>query len=159
MVIFTTAFSEYAVEGFNLCAIDYLLKPIEYQRFLQATRKAVDYYDYINANIKDKSKCIFVRSDYKLVKIQINDIKYIESLDDYIKIYTTDKKPVSTLMSLKGVMDLLPPNDFMRVHRSFIVPLNKVESVRNKRIQLPDIEIVIGNSYSNDFMKWFNSSH
>ena len=157
MVIFTTAHSKYAVEGFNLCAIDYLLKPIEYDRFASAVIKARDYKDYFNKKLINAGKYIHVRSEYNLVKIAVEEIEYIESFDDFIKIHIFDQKPVMTLMSLKAILELLPSGHFMRVHRSYIIPLSRVRSVRNNRIQLTNTEIPIGVSHKEEFLEWFNS--
>lgn len=125
MVIFTTAYSEFAVEGFNLSAIDYLLKPFNKERFMQAVNKAKEYHDYMHHRSGVQEPCLYVRSEYSLVKILVSDILYIEGLDDYIKIHTANKKPVLTLMSLKAAQEKLPVEDFVRVHRSFIVALKK----------------------------------
>ena len=157
MVIFTTAHSEYAVEGFNLSAVDYLLKPYEFKRFEQAVQRAQEYYNFIHQKSSDSNNFIYVRADYSLIKIDCSEIDYIEGLDDYIKIYITGKKPVLTLMSLKGIMEKLPNKDFARVHRSFIVPLAKINFIRNKKIQLPNVEVPIGASYEEAFMKTFQA--
>jgi DNA-binding LytR/AlgR family response regulator len=151
MVIFTTAFSEYAVEGFNLNAIDYLLKPIDFERFLQAARKAQEYFQYLHASENEQQRHFFVRAEYSLIKINFSDIEYIETLDDYIKIHLMNKKPVLTKMNLKNVISKLDQKEFMRVHRSYIVPLKKIVSVRGKTIQLASGDIPIGNKYENEF--------
>ena len=148
-VIFTSAFSEYAVEGFNVDAIDYLLKPIEYDRFLKSVYKAKEYLDYIN-NQEIQEGYIFVKSDYQMVKINLKDILYIEGLDDYIKIHLP-QKPVLTLMTLKTISQKLPPREFMRVHRSYIVPVSKIENVSKSKIKIAGREIPIGVSYSESF--------
>jgi two-component system, LytTR family, response regulator len=148
-VIFTSAFSEYAVEGFNVDAIDYLLKPIEYDRFLKSVYKAKEYIDYINSQ-EIQEGYIFVKSDYQMVKINLKDILYIEGLDDYIKIHLP-QKPVLTLMTLKTISQKLPPREFMRVHRSYIVPVSKIENVSKSKIKIAGREIPIGVSYSESF--------
>ncbi len=152
MVIFTTAYSEYAVEGFNLNAVDYLLKPYELERFRKAVNKAKEFYDYA-AKETNETTYIFVRADYSLIKIDCNDILYIESIDDYLRIHLSGKKPVMTLSTLKAIEDKLPSSNFIRVHRSYIIALNKIESVRGKNIQLPLAEIPISNKYEADFFK------
>jgi len=157
MVIFTTAHTSYAVEGFNLNAIDYLLKPIEYDRFLLSVKKATDYKEFLNRDTKSSEKCIHVRSEYSLIKIPLNEIEYIESFDDFIKIHITGKKPIMTLMNLKTILELLPINQFMRVHRSYIVSLNHIKSVRNNRVQLTNNEVPIGIRHKEEFMGWFRS--
>jgi DNA-binding LytR/AlgR family response regulator len=148
-VIFTTAFSEYAVEGFNVDAIDYLVKPIEYDRFLKSVYKAKEYIDYIS-NQELQEGYIFVKSDYQMVKINLKDILYIEGLDDYIKIHMIQKS-VLTLMTLKTISQKLPPKEFLRVHRSYIVPVGKIENISKSKIKIMDREIPIGVSYSESF--------
>lgn len=155
MVIFTTAHSEYAVEGFNLSAVDYLLKPYEFSRFEQAVQRAQEYYNFIHQKSSENNNFIYVRADYSLIKIDCNEIEYIEGLDDYIKIFLTGKKPVLTLMSLKGILEKLPAKNFARVHRSFIVPFAKISHIRNKKIQLTSAEVPIGASHEEAFMKAF----
>ena len=156
MVIFTTAFSEYAVEGFELSAVDYLLKPFEFRRFEQAALKARDYYNYLHQSDKKEHRCLFVRSEYSLVKISFSDIHYIETLDDYLKIHLTDHKTILTKMNLKNIMNKLNPNEFIRVHRSFILPLSQIRSVRGKTISLGTVEIPIGAKYEDDFFKVYS---
>ncbi len=157
MVIFTTAYSEYAVEGFNLSAIDYLLKPFEQERFKQATEKAQSYYNFLYQSEKNTIQYLYVRSEYSLVKIPFNEILYIETLDDYIKIHQLGKKPVLTLMSMKSINEKLPNSEFIRVHRSYIVPFNRIESVRGKVISMGITEIPIGKSYEEVFFKAYVS--
>lgn len=152
MVIFTTAYSEYAVEGFNLNAVDYLLKPYDLERFRKAVIRAKEFYDY-TAKETNETNYIFVRADYSLIKIDCNDIVYIESIDDYLRIHLSGKKPIMTLSTLKAIEDKLPTHQFCRVHRSYIVALNKIESVRGKSIHLTNTEIPISNKYEADFFK------
>ncbi len=147
MVIFTTAFSEYAVASYELNAIDYLLKPISYTRFSKAIEKAIEYYNYTHRQITDNETCFYVRADYSLVKISLADIEYIEGLADYLKIYMTGKKPVVVRMTMKDMLEKLPSNDFLRVHRSFIIPLNKIKSLRNNIIYTLGNEIPVGRTY------------
>lgn len=155
MVIFTTAHSKYAVDGFNLNAIDYLLKPIEPERFIQATQKAYDFYIFRKNKINDDKQFIYIRSEYSLIKININDISYIEGMDDYIKIYTNEKYPIITRLTLKSILEKLPPSEFVRIHRSYIVPMQNIKEVRNKKVILDTIELPIGASYETSFMKIF----
>jgi DNA-binding LytR/AlgR family response regulator len=155
MVIFTTAFSEYAVEGFNLSAVDYLLKPIEFPRFQAATHKAQDYLNYLHHSDKQEHQHLFVRSEYSLVKIPFDEILYIETLDDYLKIHLKDKKTVLTKMNLKNLMGKVT-EDFIRVHRSYVVPLSRIESVRGKTIHFGNIEIPIGIKFEEDFFKRYS---
>lgn len=148
-VIFTTAFSEYAIDGFNVDAVDYLLKPIEYDRFLKGVYKAKEYVDYLN-NQELHQGYIFVKSDYQMVKIFLKDIIYIEGLDDYIKIYLPQRS-VLTLMTLKTITGKLPSREFLRVHRSYIVPVNKIDHISKSKIRVADKDIPIGISYSESF--------
>jgi DNA-binding LytR/AlgR family response regulator len=157
MVIFTTAYSEYAVEGFDLNAVDYLLKPIEFDRFLQAVHKCQDYHNYLHQSDHKEQQHLYVRSDYSLVKISFSDILFIETLDDYLKIHLKNKKTVLTKMNLKNIMSKLNPQEFVRPHRSYIVPLNLIESVRGKIINLQNIEIPIGVKFEEDFFKAYTS--
>jgi DNA-binding LytR/AlgR family response regulator len=155
MVIFTTAFSEYAVEGFNVNAVDYLLKPFEYHRFVQAVYKAKEYYEFsINQEIQFTS--IFVKADYQLVKINLKDILFIEGLDDYIRIHLSENKNILTLMSLKAIAEKLPSHEFMRIHRSYIVPLGRIEKISSRKIEINGKEIPVGNSYAEEFFSVVN---
>jgi DNA-binding LytR/AlgR family response regulator len=147
MAIFTTAHSEYAVEGFNLNAIDYLLKPFTYARFLQAANKANDFYQFSRQKSSAAPQFIFIRADYSLVKIALADIRYIEGLDDYIKIHLPGQPPVVTRMTMKAILEKLPAGEFIRVHRSFIVPVAGIDNVRNKTIHLGEVKIPVGASY------------
>lgn len=154
MVIFTTAHGEYAVEGFNLNAIDFLLKPFSFERFNQSVKKAYDFYNFTQQNNPVAEQYIYIRADYSLNKIKIDDIDLIEGLDDYLKIHIKNGKNIVARITMKGILEKLPTTKFMRVHRSFIVPLEKITSVRKKNIYLDQIEVPIGNSYEEDF---FNS--
>ena len=154
LVIFCTAHGQYAVEGFNLNALDYLLKPFTFERFKQATDKARDYFASSN---NQKAQHIFVRADYSLQKIMLDDIMCIEALDDYLKIYINNQKTIVARMTMKAMLEKLPSTEFMRVHRSFIVPIKKVESLRNKMLQLGDKKIPVGNSYEEDVLKHFSA--
>jgi DNA-binding LytR/AlgR family response regulator len=151
MVIFTTAYSEYAVEGFNVNAVDYLLKPFTFERFQQAVNKANDFYKYLHQQESAIQQYMFIRADYSLVKVMLNDILYIEGLDDYLKIHISGRKPLVARMTMKAMLDKLPSKEFVRVHRSFIVPFGKIEKVRNKMIYIQENEIPIGNSYERAF--------
>ncbi len=157
MVIFTTAYSEYAVEGFNLSAVDYLLKPFTFERFQQAVHKANEYYKFIHQKESHDRQYIFIRADYSLIKIMLSDILYIEGLDDYLKIYLAGRKPLVARMTMKAIMDKLPARDFIRVHRSFIIPFRKIESVRNKIITIAGGNIPIGSSYLKNFFAQYKA--
>ncbi len=153
LVIFTTAYSEYAVEGFNLNAVDYLLKPFTFERFLQAVTKVKEYHNFQNNT--DQNQYLFIRADYSLIKINFSDILYVESLGDYLKIHIHNQKSVVARMTMKNILDKLPTKEFIRVHRSFIVPFSRIENVRNKTIKLGDKEISIGSSYEENFYNLF----
>jgi DNA-binding LytR/AlgR family response regulator len=145
MVIFSTAYSEYAVEGFNLQAIDYLMKPIAYDRFLQAVNKAKQQME--NQLVSNEKPYLSVRANYSLLRIYTENILYIEGMDDYLKIHVKDQRPIVVRMTMKSVEEKLPSNEFVRVHRSFIVPLSRIDKIRNKIIHLQGVEIPIGNKY------------
>ena len=151
MIIFTTAHPQYAVESYTLNAVDYLLKPLAWDRFIQACEKAKEYHTQVHAKDKSISNYLYIRSEYALVKIIFKDILFIETMDDYVKIHQIGKKPFLTLMSLRKMMERLPSSEFIRVHRSYIVPLNKIESVRGKSIFLGVTEIPIGHRYEKEF--------
>lgn len=149
MVIFTTAYSEFAVEGFTLSATDYLLKPISLSRFQQAVEKAYSQWKLQNQNIEQQY--LFIRADYSLIKILFSDILYIEGLDDYLKIHIQNQKTVVARMTLKAILQKLPETEFIRVHRSFIIPVSKVSKIRNKIIFIDQTEIPISASYEEAF--------
>jgi len=153
MVIFTTAYSQYAVESYALNAVDYLLKPLQQNRFVQACEKAKEFYEFLKNKNSFSPKFLYIRSEYALAKIPFADILYLETMDDYIKVHQLGKKPVITLMSMNKMMERLPQTEFIRVHRSYIVPLNKIESVKGKRVSLGVIDLPIGVSYENDFFR------
>lgn len=155
MVIFTTAFSEFALDAYNLNAIDYLLKPFEENRFLKAVNKAVEYYQLKNQNESPADKYLLIRADYKLIKIPLSEIQYIEGLGDYLKVYYGEQKLVVARMTMKNILAKLPAKEFLRVHRSFIVPYTKIENVRNKTILISGQEIPIGTSYETEFFEKF----
>jgi two-component system, LytTR family, response regulator len=156
MVIFTTAYSEYAVKGFELEAIDYLVKPVHFDRFIKALLKARKVISRQATKVGTDESFFFVKSGYAMVRITFNDILYIEGLDDYIKIHFVNKlkPPVLSLMSLKSVMEKLPEDQFKRVHRSFIIPLQKITSIRNKTIYLEKNKVPLGDTYADSIREW-----
>lgn len=154
-VIFTTAFSEYAVEGFNVDAIDYLLKPFEYDRFLKAIFKAREYLEFLSSQELQMAS-IFVKVDYQLMKINLKEIDLIEGLDDYIRIHLKPK-PVLTLMTLKSLQEKLPSNEFIRIHRSYIVPVSKIESFGKSKVKVAGKEIPVGSSYGEVYQSLLKS--
>ncbi len=155
LVIFTTAHSEYAVEGFNISATDYLLKPFKFTRFMQAVDKAREQINYLNT-IDPAAQYLYIRADYSTQKILIDDIIYIEGMDNYIKLHLDGKKPILARMSMKGIVEKLPANDFVRVHRSYIVSMKRITAAKNKAIFIGPTEIPIGINYADKVMPLFN---
>ena len=154
-IIFTTAFNQYAIDGYRVNALDYLLKPISYVDFLQAANKALQWFELVQK--PDEIESIFIKSDYKLVQIELKKILYIEGLKDYIKIYTEDQpKPILSLMSMKSMEELLPPTRFMRVHRSFIVQKDKIRIIDRGRIVFDKTYIPISDSYKQVFQTFLD---
>ncbi|SDH28980.1 LytR/AlgR family response regulator transcription factor [Winogradskyella thalassocola] len=157
--IFTTAYPEYALEGFDLNAIDYLVKPIPFPRFIKAVNrvnemmKLNDVSTSINVSSAGgeapthEDDFIFVKSEYENVKIDIKEIKLIQGLKDYLKIHSENAKPILTLMSFKEMQSKLPETLFIRVHRSYLVNVNKISSIQKNRIIIKDERIPIGESY------------
>lgn len=158
LVIFTTAYSEYAIEGFNLNAMDYILKPYSFDRFEQAVKKATEYYDYLHRKSDTVIKFIYIKADYSLIKVALDDILCIEAFADYLKIYLPNKKSITARFTMKAMMDKLPNSKFIRVHRSFILPIDKIISIRNKNITIEGREIPIGTSYEDEINKLINPS-
>jgi two-component system LytT family response regulator len=155
MIIFTTAYKQFAYEGFELEAIDYLLKPIDFERFGKSIQKANEYYQYKNNTLPlTDDASIYVHSEYRMVKIVLKSIEYLESMEDYVKIHIENSSPVLTLMPLKKMLEKLPQEDFKRIHRSFIVPVKKVKSVQNRRVKLNSIELPISGSYADQVKEW-----
>ncbi|MFD2285701.1 response regulator [Pedobacter petrophilus] len=158
MVIFTTAYKNFAFEGFELEAIDYLLKPIDYVRFKKAVNKAKEFYRYQNdKQMPAAEESIFVHAEYKLVKIDLSDILYIESQEDYVKIHLQSSKMVLTLMPLKKMLEKLPANNFKRIHRSFVVSTQKIKSIHKRKAELINGEILpISDTYAEVINEWKN---
>lgn len=162
-VVFTTAYSEYAVEGFQVDAVDYLLKPIAFTNFLKAVNKVKSLME-LTANkqkesIKTTANHLFVKSDYKLIRIELEDIKYIESQHEYIKIHLVNSTPVMTQLSLKGVEEILPSDLFMKVHRSFIVNLKKVSMIERNRIVFDGkVYIPVSEQYKEKFQEYLDGN-
>ncbi len=153
MVIFITAHSKYALDGFNLSAVDFVVKPFTFERFEIAANKAKEYYYYQNNKDSKDQQVMYVRVDNSLMKIVLTDILYIESLADYIHIYLKNQKRVTTRITMKAMEDKLSQNNFVRVHRSFIVPLSHIENVTNKSILIEGNIIPIGRSYEKELNK------
>lgn len=151
-VIFTTAFEEYALEGFKVDAIDYLLKPFNYEEFLKSANKAREWLSATSGSKETDQDALFVKSEYKLVKIDLQRVLYIEGLKDYAKIYLRDQtRPVMTLMSLKSLEEQLPAHQFMRIHRSFIVRLDKIDLIERNKVVIGQTGITIADAYKEAF--------
>jgi len=164
-IIFTTAYRKYAVEGFELDAVDYLLKPISFERFLKAVNKVLQtdinvpesVYHAEDVISESPSTCLYVRADRKMVKVILNDILYIEGLSDYIKIITTSKTIVTKHL-LSSLEETLPNENFIRIHRSFIVAINKIDSYNSDTIQIEKKELPIGRLFKQNVNKLLNAS-
>lgn len=161
-VIFTTAYSEFAFEGFQVDALDYLLKPISYALFLKSANKAKAWFD-LNQKVPETppqmQDYLFVKAEHRLIRIYLADIKYIEGSNEYIIIHLLKDKPVTTLMRMKNIESELPENLFMRVHRSFIVNLTQVKVIERNRIIFDEkIYIPIGEQYKDNFQKFLDKT-
>ena len=166
LVIFTTAYSDYAVEGFNLGAVDYLVKPIPFHRFLKSVVRAQQIVNPATTAVQEISEnttapeleqdFMFVRAEYENVKMNFADILFIEGLKDYVKIYTTDNKFTLTLISLIKLENLLSSKGFSRIHRSYIINIKHVKSIQKNKVLISDKRIPISESYKNAFFERIN---
>ena len=165
LVVFTTAYSEYAIEGFRLDAIDYLLKPIAFDSFLKAANKLKLIFGIKNPSMAATEQmdavandCLYVKSDYKMMRVPIGSIKYIEGMSEYVRIFVEDStKPIVSLLSMKKIEESLPADAFMRVHRSYLVNLNKVKEVSKMRIVYDgDVHVPIGEMYKDKFFEYID---
>ena len=156
-IIFTTAFEQYALESYKVNALDYLLKPISYPDFLQASNKALQWFNLLHANNKNETESIFIKTEYKQVQVELRKILYIEGLKDYVKIYLEDEPhPIPSLMSMKFLEEMLPQNRFIRVHRSFIVQPEKIKVIERNRIVYGKEYIPISDNYKQKFMEFLS---
>lgn len=158
-IIFTTAFDQYALEGFKVEALDYLLKPYNFEEFYNAALKAKEWFDLVShartSDSKEGVEYIFIRSDYKQLKIMLNDILYIEGLKDYVKIWLANEdRPILTHSSLKKLEEELPGNKFMRVHRSFIIALDKIEAIERSQAIINKQYIPIADQFKQKFQEF-----
>ena len=159
-IIFTTAYNHFAIEGYKVDALDYLLKPFSYDEFLRAATKAKNYFEsnslpsQIKANDED---FLFIKADYKMLRVDFNNILFIESLKDYIKIHLADKsKPLMTLSSLRSIEEKLPQSKFVRLHRSYIVAVDKIDAITKSSVHIGDATITVGEQYKEVFRELMN---
>ncbi|SHK79164.1 LytR/AlgR family response regulator transcription factor [Xylanibacter ruminicola] len=156
-LIFTTAFPQYAIEGFRVNALDYLLKPISYNDFLKATDKALEWFSVAQRqDIYRRDRFMFVKSDYKLQRVCLDDILYVEGLKDYVRFYLKNGDQIMSLMSMKKLEEYLPKPEFLRTHRSFIVHMTETPLVERFRIVFNDVQIPISDNYKEDVQKYFD---
>lgn len=157
-IIFTTAFQQYALEGYKVNALDYLLKPFSYPEFLQAANKALHYHQLNQMPpVQEVQKSIFVKADYKLMRIDLDKILYIEGLKDYLKIYTEEQpQAIVSHITMKAMEEMLPSSRFLRVHRSFIVNQEKIKIVDRNRIVFGKVHIPISDSYKEAFQEFLD---
>lgn len=163
--IITTAFSEYAIEGYELDVLDYLLKPIEFDRFFKAVSKAIEWlkrgnetnietnFSLLNTPQEAKENCFFVKSDYKTVKVLFDEILYIEALQKYVRIHTVHQRIV-TMMSMSSLEELLPKAGFLRIHRSYIANLKKIDSIEGNTIHIGKYQLPVSKGQKEDLLKW-----
>jgi two-component system response regulator LytT len=154
-IIFTTAYNQFALDGYKVDALDYLLKPFNYEEFLKAAQKALKYQELLGKSepeLKQDDDYLFLKVEYQLVRVALSDILYIEGLKDYVKVWLKSApKPLLSLTSLKALEEKLPSRRFMRVHRSFIVSLDQINSVTRNTLQIGSINISVGEQYKDAF--------
>jgi two-component system LytT family response regulator len=162
-VVFVTAYSEYALEGFRVNAIDYLLKPVSYPDFLKSANKAKSWFDSSQQKpdeVNSDKDFLFIKSEYKIIRINFNDIKYVEGMSEYIRIHLTGSKPVMTLLSMKFIEEQLPQDRFMRVHRSYIVNLEKISVIERSRIVFDgNVYIPVSDQYKAKFQSYIDKNY
>jgi DNA-binding LytR/AlgR family response regulator len=147
-IVITSAYDEYALKGYELDVSDYLLKPFTFDRFVKSVEKV--YFDLIDKNFEQKPEYIFVKTEYRIEKIDFKDIFYIQGMKDYLQI-VSDKKKIMTLQSFKNILGFLPKKDFVRVHNSYIVSIDKIENIERNRIKIGEKIIPISDSYKDAF--------
>ena len=156
MIVLITAYEKYALQGFNLDVLDYLVKPVSFDRFMKACNKAKDMHDLKNAKPKDAPAAatqgyFFVNVDYKLLKIVTADVAWIEGLKDYIKIHLkSSARPIITRMSMKGIEEELPAGEFIRIHKSYIVSVSHITAVMKNSVFIGDLELPVGENYRDE---------
>ena len=161
LVVFTTAYSEYAVEGFKVDAVDYLLKPFGLTDFQRAANKVKARYDQQNTAViaQDEEDTLFLKTDYKVIRIDVKDIRYVQSMSEYLKIFLEGRaKPVIVLLSMKKMEERLPENQFMRIHRGYIINLKKIQEVNKNRVIMDEeTYLPIGDNYKEAFNSYLES--
>jgi len=156
-IIFTTAFNQYAIDGYSVNALDYLLKPISYVDFMTAVSKAMDYFSFIRKQeTYKKDRFMFVKSEYKLIRVPLDNILYIEGLKDYIRIYLENGAKIMSLMNMKKLEEYLPMPEFMRTHRSYIVHMTKINSVDHFRIVFGEDYLPISDTYKENVLMYLD---
>ena len=155
--IFTTAYKNYAFDAYQFDALDYLLKPIEYQRFERAVNKVLEYFRHKQAPKQEDEGILFVRSEYQLVKVELDKIEYIESLEDYVKFHFSSGHPLMALFTMKALAQKLPGTRFVRIHRSYIVPVAKIKTFVNGKVRLTSVELPVSATYIDELRKKISS--
>jgi DNA-binding LytR/AlgR family response regulator len=161
-VVFTTAFSQYALDGYRVDALDYLVKPFNYEEFLRAAGKARAYVSLTAPAVNpalppEEEEYLFLKAEYQLVRVALSDILYVEGLKDYVKVHlSSTPRALLSLMSLKAMEEKLPPRRFMRIHRSFIVALDKIEAIRRLTVQIGAVTIPVGDQYKDAFLQFLS---
>ncbi|WP_194777377.1 LytR/AlgR family response regulator transcription factor [Pararhodonellum marinum] len=160
-IIFTTAYNQFAIESYKVDALDYLLKPFGYDEFLRAANKAYQLYQQQNsepsAKESEKQSYIFLKVEYQLVKVMLQDILYVEGYKDYVKVHLLGKpNPLLSLSSMKNMEDLLPDQQFMRIHRSFIINLDHIDSVSRNMVNIGNTQITVSDNYKETFLEFIN---
>ncbi|MBV6644835.1 MAG: response regulator transcription factor [Cyclobacteriaceae bacterium] len=157
--VLTTAYDQFAIEGFELSAMDYLLKPFSFQRFLKATERVREQGEVKTRVVATPEEYIMVKVEHYIHRVPVDSIHYVEGYKDYVKIYTDEKEPILTIKSLKSLEELLPSGLFLRIHRSFIVSVNKIKTYRNGKVKLKDTFLPIGESYKDQFVQIVLKDH
>ncbi len=156
-IIFTTAFNQYAIDGYSVNALDYLLKPISYVDFMNSVSKAMDYFSFRRKQeTYKKDRFMFVKSEYKLIRVPLDDILYIEGLKDYIRIYLENDTKIMSLMNMKNLEEYLPAPEFMRTHRSYIVHMTKIKAIDHFRIVFGEDYLPISDSYKDKVLAYLD---
>lgn len=158
LLIFTTSYTEYAIESYELEAVDYLLKPFTPQRFNKAVAKAVQLYKSIHQSGSDDTKYLMLKADYGVIKIILADILFIEGLDNYLKIHLAGQAPVVVRITMKALLEKLDNKAFIRVHRSYIIPIRRIESIKQKIITIAGEEIPVGKNYEDSLKSYIKDN-